>query len=115
MTVVRSIVWLAVIACSAPAPSGPANVGTGPAAPAKPPTVRVQLAYRETFSIGPPFARVPPFTLLDDGTLIDIDEKTQMVMATRLPKAEADRIARAVLDLGFERLESHTESCKDIG
>jgi len=115
MNVLR-IWWLFLVACSAPPkPAGPANVGDPSPPVATPPTIRVQLTFRVTFMIGPPFTRLPPFTLLDDGTLIGVDEKTNLIQSTKLSKADANAIARHVLDLGFERLENHTESCKDLG
>ncbi len=99
---------LVLIACSPPAKPPPSNASQ---ATAKPPAIAVQLAYRGTFAIGPPFSQVPPFTLLDDGTVIVAGEDQQLSTA-KLSRDETDRIVRRVRELGFERLESHRGSCK---
>lgn len=104
---------LALAACSSAATPPPAN--QVPVRAAKPPAIAVQLAYRGTFMIGPPFTQVPPFTLLDDGTLIVADEGASAVEAVTLSRDDVDRIVRRVRELGFERLESHTSSCKQLG
>jgi hypothetical protein len=106
--------WLPVVlvACSASAKAPPTNRAE-PAA-AKPATIAVQLAYRGTFMIGPPFSQVPPFTLLSDGTLI-VAKDNGPVTTAKLSRAEADGIIRHVRDLGFDRLESHTDSCQRHG
>jgi len=106
--------WLPVVlvACSASAKAPPTNRAEPTAA--KPATIAVQLAYRGTFMIGPPFSQVPPFTLLDDGTLI-VAKSDGPVYAARLSRAEADAIVQHVHDLGFDRLESHTDTCQRHG
>jgi hypothetical protein len=53
--------------------------------------IAVQLAYRGTFSIGPPFSTLPPFTLLDDGTLIGVAERSP-VHTTTLSRDEVAKI-----------------------
>lgn len=101
---------ISLVACSTPAkPPPPGNV-TVPVA-GKPAEIAVQLAYRGTFSIGPPFSTLPPFTLLDDGTLIGVAESSP-VHTTTLSRDEVAKIIQHVRDLGFEKLESHTQSCK---
>lgn len=103
---------LALVACS--------SAGTPPLAnqpsshPAKPPAIAVQLAYRGTFMVGPPFTQVPPFTLLDDGTLIVAGEGATAVEMVTLSRDDIARIVRRVRELGFERLKSHTSSCKRL-
>jgi hypothetical protein len=106
-----SVAWL-ICACAPATPSTLANVA---APPAGPPTIVVQLDLRASFLIGPPFSQPPPFTLLDDGTLIRLATDGSAVLETRLPTAEVRRIVDHILALGFERLRSHTESCKSFG
>ena len=61
------------------------------------------------------FGRVPEFSLLPDGSATYLDpaewDKAQ-VMVARLTRAEAQALVQRVLDLGFERLESYTDSCR---
>jgi hypothetical protein len=104
---------LALVACSSAATPPPANQASS--RPAEPPAIAVQLAYRGTFMIGPPFTHVPPFTLLDDGTLIVAGERSQAVATVTLSRDDVARVVRRVRELGFERLASHTESCKRLG
>jgi hypothetical protein len=104
---------LALAACSAPAKRDAVGNTTGPT-PAKPAAIAVQLTYKGTFMIGPPFSRPPPFTLLDDGTLIGATEDAQLYTA-KLSGAEVARIIKRVRDLGFDRLEDHLDSCKRTG
>ncbi len=108
---VLRLLVIALVACSSPAkpPQPPGNVGV----PGKPsePAVVVQLLYRGTFFIGPPFSSLPPFTLLDDGTLITADDKTP-VATTKLSRDEVAAIVQRVRDLGFDKLENHPEHCK---
>lgn len=103
---------LALVACSSAATLPPAN--QAPSRPAKPPAIAVQLAYRGSFMIGPPFSQVPPFTLLDDGTLIVADEGASTVDTVTLSRDEVARIVRRVRELGFEGLESYTSHCKRV-
>lgn len=103
---------LALVACSSAATPPPANQASSH--PAKPPAIAVQLAYRGTFMMGPPFSQVPPFTLLDDGTLIVADEGSSSVDTVTLSRDDVARIVRRVRELGFERLKSHTDSCKRL-
>jgi hypothetical protein len=90
----------------------PANVAQRDAG--KLASVAVQLAYRGTFVIGPPFSQVPPFTLLDDGTMIGATDDGPVYTA-KLSHDEVERIVKHVRDLGFDRLESHTDSCQRHG
>ncbi len=100
----------ALVACSASTP--PLPLGNVAVPTAKPTAIAVQLAYRGTFFIGPPFSSLPPFTLLDDGTLIGI-EGNGPVYTTTVSRDEVARIVQHVRDLGFEKLANHTETCKD--
>ena len=75
------------------------------------PTIVVQLAFEPSFVMGPPFSEPPPFTLLDDGTLIEVARDASMVFERKLSQAEVDGIVSHLVGLGFERLESHKESC----
>lgn len=103
---------LALVACSSAATPPPAN--QAPLLPVKPPAIAVQLAYRGTFMIGPPFSQVPPFTLLDDGTLIVAGEGSPSVDTVTLSRDDVARVVRRVRELGFERLKSYTGSCKRL-
>jgi hypothetical protein len=99
---------LALFACSSP--SKPVLENTAKPDPTKPAVVIVQLAYRGTFGIGPPFSSPPPFTLLDDGTFIG--SKDAAIYTAKLSHDETDRIVQHVRELGFERLKDHKDSCK---
>jgi hypothetical protein len=103
---------LALVACSSAATSPPANQVSFRSV--KPPAIAVQLAYRGTFMIGPPFTQVPPFTLLVDGTLIVADEESPAVDTVTLSRDNVARVVGRVRELGFERLKSHTDSCKRL-
>jgi hypothetical protein len=85
-----------------------------------PSNVVLQLDYQPGFSrpeVFSPDGRVPPFTLLDDGRVISVDPgdppsyDKERVMVTQLSPEQAQALVKQVLDLGFERLESHTELC----
>jgi hypothetical protein len=108
---VRLIAVVFAVACSSATTPAPTNVGSPP--PGDPDQVVVQLAYRGTFFIGPPFAHLPAFTLMGDGTLIGNDEGT--LYTTKLPAPEVRRIVDHVIELGFDKLESHEEHCQKIG
>jgi len=77
----------------------------------KPAAIAVQLAYRATFGIGPPFSQVPPFTLLEDGTFIGTPAEGP-IYTTSLTRDEVARVIRHVRELGFEKLENHTDHCQ---
>ena len=86
------------------------------------PGVLVQYDYEPTFSTQEsrqPFGRVPPFTMLEDGTLIYVDDgrryDERRVMEVRLSGDDADALIQQVLDLGFERLGNYAEQCEDLG
>ena len=71
------------------------------------PDVLIQFDYEPTFSTPErfaPFGRVPPFTLLEDGTLIYLDEggryDEQRVMEVRLSGDDVEALVQQVLDLG---------------
>ncbi len=85
------------------------------------PDVLIQFDYEPTFSTPErfaPFGRVPPFTLLEDGTLIYLDEggqyDEQRVMEVRLSGDDVEALVQQVLDLGFERLENYSEQCQNL-
>ena len=85
------------------------------------PDVLIQFEYEPTFSTPErfaPFGRVPPFTLLEDGTLIYLDEggryDEQRVMEVRLSGDDVEALVQQVLDLGFERLENYSEQCQNL-
>jgi hypothetical protein len=85
-----------------------------------PSNVVLQLDYQPGFSrpeVFSPAGRVPPFTLLDDGRVIYVDSgnppsfSSEQVMLVQLSPEQAQALIKQVLDLGFERLESHTDMC----
>ena len=85
------------------------------------PDVLIQFDYEPTFSTTErfaPFGRVPPFTLLEDGTLIYLDGggryDEQRVMEVRLSGDDVEALVQQVLDLGFERLENYSEQCQNL-
>lgn len=102
----RGVLAWVLVACSSPA--RPPVRG----APPKPPAIVVQLDYQPSFMIGAQFAGVPPFTLLEDGTLID-GHRGPAVEVVRLPREEVERIRAHVLELGFERLEGRRHCRED--
>ena len=85
------------------------------------PGVVVQYDSEPTFSTPEslqPFGRVPPFTMLEDGTLVYVDEGRgydERVMEVKLSENDADALLQQVLDLGFERLGNHADQCEDSG
>ncbi len=86
------------------------------------PGVLVQYDYEPThppLESLQPFGRVPPFTMLEDGTLIYVDDgrryDERRVMEVRLSRDDADALVQQVLDLGFERLGNHADQCEDSG
>ena len=105
-----------------PSPSPfPSPVPTEVAPEASAPSnVVLQLDYQPGFTrpeVFSPAGRVPPFTLLDDGRVIYVDPgdppsyDKERVMVAQLSPQQAQALVKQVLDLGFERLESHTELC----
>ena len=77
--------------------------------------VLIQLDYEPGF-VPPeyrfPFGRTPYFTLLADGRAIYIDESQDFkVMQAQLTPEEAAALLQKVRDMGFARLESHTDMC----
>lgn len=77
----------------------------------EPERIRLQLDWEGSTVLPFAWGDLPELTLLDDGTLIYRDEQA---MAVRLTEAEAQALIQQVLDLGFERLESHTDRCQEV-
>lgn len=77
--------------------------------------ILLQLTYEPGFVMPEyryPFGRTAYFTLLADGRAIYIDEnQDSRVMQVQLSLDEAAALLQKVRDLGFERLESHTDMC----
>lgn len=77
--------------------------------------ILIQLTFEPGFSLPEyryPFGRTPYFTLLADGHVIYIDETQDFkVMQAQLSKEEAAALLQKVRDMGFARLESHTDMC----
>lgn len=78
--------------------------------------VIVQMEYVPTWSApedAQPFGRIPELTLLEDGTVIYLEE-TKLpdvgwhVRTARLRREERSDLVNELLERGFERLESHT-------
>jgi hypothetical protein len=65
-----------------------------------------------------PYGRIAPFTLFADGTLVYLREgqaeSDQRLMQVSLSRQEMLELWQEVLGAGFERLESHTDFCKDL-
>jgi hypothetical protein len=89
-----------------------------------PANVLIQLDYQPTFSFPQatsPAGRVPIFTLLNDGRVFYVDAgqppdyATQKLVVAQLTSEQAQALYQQVLDLGFERLESHTDWCQEVG
>ncbi len=77
--------------------------------------ILIQLSYEPGFVMAEyrfPFGRTPYFTLLADGRVIFVDEMQDgKVMQAQLTQDEAAALLKKVRELGFERLESHTDMC----
>lgn len=61
-----------------------------------------------------PWGHVPPLTLFADGTLIYVERDTG-VMQAHLTADEMQALINHVLALGFERLETDVDGCRDVG
>lgn len=126
------ILILAACAPAAPAPQSAAEPTKAPTAqPTQPPAtptpapavfsglkpedILIQLDYEPGFVMPEfryPFGRTPYFTLLADGRAIYIDEsQDSKVMVAQLSQAEAAALLQKLYDMGFARLESHTDMC----
>ena len=104
-------------------PTQPVTTAAPPATPVPtavfagldPEAILLQLTYEPGFSLPQyrfEFGRTPYFTLLADGRVIYVDEtQDSKVMMAQLSQAEASTLLQKVDDLGFARLESHTDMC----
>lgn len=117
------LVVLAACVPDAPIP----QTGVGPTEPAggetpavvipglQPEDILVQLDYEPGFTLPEyryEFGRSPFFTLLADGRVIYVDElQDSKVMVARLSPEAATALLEQVREMGFERLESHTDMC----
>lgn len=87
----------------------------------EPVKVLIQLDWEGGFAppeISVPFGRVPAFTLLADGRVFYVDSRDpqapnqEQLLVAQLTPDETQGLLQQVLDLGFERLESHLEWCQ---
>jgi hypothetical protein len=130
MGVLLSLIFiLAACAPTVPVPQTGAEPTQPAAAPTPAPTaaptfvisgldaedILIQLTYEPGFVLPEyryPFGRTPYFTLLADGRAIYVDENQDAkVMQAQFTQAEAAALLQKIRDMGFERLESHTDMC----
>jgi hypothetical protein len=89
----------------------------------QPTDILVQLGWEGGFTppeASVPFGRVPELTLLADGSLFYVDygdplqPERQQTLYAQLTPVEAQALVQRVLDLGFERLESYMDYCRQL-
>jgi hypothetical protein len=77
--------------------------------------ILVQLDYEPGFSLPEyryAFGRVPFFTLYKNGVVIYLDENQDYkIMQAQMTPEEASALQKKLLEMGFDKIESHTDFC----
>jgi hypothetical protein len=108
---------------SPPAPTATAEpFSPGMLETLEPEDILVQLDFHPTFNRPEafhPYGRVPRLTLYANGDLFYVEEtprsSRETVVQAQLSPEETQALLQSVHDLGFDRLESYIEACRDVG
>jgi hypothetical protein len=98
-----------------PTPTEKPTQAVDPLAGLSPDDILVQFDYEPGFTMPQyqyAFGRVPFFTLYKNGVVIYLDENQDMkIMQAQMTPEEAKALQQKLLDMGFEKIESHTDFC----